>query len=281
MTASEGAYPPQDQKKAVLHYHRADGDYEGWGLHTWTGAANPTDWTKPLQPVARDSFGVTFEVPLAEGATSLSYIVHRGDEKDISSDRSLDFAGHGKEVWLIGRTDGYLLPTVGSAPDLDLGSSKAQWIDAETVVWKVKATDATSQQLVYAPRGDITIEEGALSHEGHWLRLAPTTLSDAQKAAHPHLRDHPAFTVDPRDRDRVRTALRGQVIATQRAADGALLAATGVQIPGVLDDLYGEARNARLGPSSTGAGPPCPSGPHGPLGLPGAGRQTGPDAPGR
>ncbi|WP_449349025.1 hypothetical protein [Streptomyces shaanxiensis] len=28
--------------------------------------------------------------------------------------------------------------------------------------------------------------------------------------------------------------MRGQVIATQRAADGALLAATGVQIPGVL-----------------------------------------------
>ncbi|OSZ55372.1 sulfonate ABC transporter ATP-binding protein, partial [Streptomyces pharetrae CZA14] len=248
VTAPEGAYPPQDQRKAVLHYHRADGDYDGWGLHTWTGAANPTDWTKPLQPVARDTFGVTFEVPLAEGATSLSYIVHRGDEKDISSDRSLDFAGHGKEVWLIGGTDGYLLPTVGSAPELDLGTAKAQWIDAETVVWKVKATDATSQQLVYAPRGDITIEEGALSHEGHWLRLAPTTLSDAQKAAHPHLKDHPAFTVDPRDRDRVRTALRGQVIATQRAANGALLAATGVQIPGVLDDLYGEARNARLGP---------------------------------
>ncbi|WP_449349003.1 pullulanase-associated domain-containing protein [Streptomyces shaanxiensis] len=42
MTASEGVDRPQDQKKAVLHYHRADGDYEGWGLHTWTGAANPT-----------------------------------------------------------------------------------------------------------------------------------------------------------------------------------------------------------------------------------------------
>ncbi|AIR96214.1 putative acarbose-resistent alpha-amylase [Streptomyces glaucescens] len=246
-TAPEGAYPPQDQRKAVLHYHRADGDYDGWGLHTWTGAATPTDWTKPLQPVGRDTFGVTFEVPLADGATSLSYIVHRGDEKDITGDRSLDFAGHGKEVWLIGGTDGYLLPTVGSAPDLDLGTSKAQWIDADTVVWKVKATDATSQQLVYAPRGGITIEEGALSHEGHWLRLLPATLSDAQKAQFPHLKDHPAFTVDPRDRDRVRTALRGQVIATQRAANGALLAATGVQVPGVLDDLYGKARDARLG----------------------------------
>ncbi|MEW2042506.1 pullulanase-associated domain-containing protein [Streptomyces sp. NPDC005534] len=28
-----------------MHYHRADGDYTGWGLHTWTGAASPTDWT--------------------------------------------------------------------------------------------------------------------------------------------------------------------------------------------------------------------------------------------
>ncbi|MGW6827979.1 alpha-amylase family glycosyl hydrolase, partial [Streptomyces massasporeus] len=247
-TAPDGAYPPQDQKKALLHYHRADGDYDGWGLHTWTGAANPTDWSKPLQPVGRDRFGVTFEVPLAEGATSLSYIVHKGDEKDIASDRSLDFATHGKDVWLLGGSAGYLLPTVGSAPDLDLGASKAQWIDKDTVVWNVKATDATSQQLVYAPEGDITVKDGALSHEGHWLRLVPTTLSDAQKATFPHLKDGTAWSVDPRDRDRARQALRGQLIATQRAANGALLAATGVQIPGVLDDLYGAARKARLGP---------------------------------
>ncbi|WP_344566229.1 pullulanase-associated domain-containing protein, partial [Streptomyces atrovirens] len=249
-TAPEGAYPPQDQKKAVLHYHRPDGDYDGWGLHTWTGAANPTDWTKPLQPVGRDSFGVTFEVPLADGATSLSYIVHKGDEKDIPSDRSLDFATYGKDVWLTGGTADYLLPTVGSAPDLDLGASKAQWIDAKTVVWKVKATDATSQQLVYAPRGDITVEDGALSHEGHWLRMVPTALTDAQKARFPHLKDHPAFTIDPRDRDRIRTALRGQVVATQRASNGAVLAATGVQIAGVLDDLYATgATKAELGPT--------------------------------
>ncbi|WP_077796430.1 pullulanase-type alpha-1,6-glucosidase [Streptomyces sp. JHA26] len=248
VTAPEGVYPPQDEKKAVLHYHRADGDYDGWGLHTWTGAANPTDWSKPLQPVGRDSFGVTFEIPLADGATSLSYIIHKGDEKDIASDRSLDFATYGKDVWLIGGTADYLLPTVGSAPDLDLGASKAQWIDADTVVWNVKATDATSQQLVYAPKGDITVKDGALSHEGHWLRLVPTALSDAQKAKFPHLKDGTAWSVDPRDRDRVREALRGQLVATQRAANGALLAATGVQIPGVLDDLYGAARKARLGP---------------------------------
>ncbi|MFI6960998.1 pullulanase-type alpha-1,6-glucosidase [Streptomyces sp. NPDC050255] len=248
-TAPDGAYPAQDTTKAVLHYYRADGDYDGWGLHTWTGAKEPTDWSKPLQPVKKDASGVTFEVPLADGATSLSYILHRGDEKDLPSDQSLDIASYGHEVWMLGGTAGYLLPQTGGVPAPDLTKAEAQWIDSDTVVWKVKATEATSQQLVYASSGGISVVDGALSDEGQWLRLSPSALSDAQKAKYPHLKDYPAFTVDTRDRDRVREALRGQLIATQRAANGALLAATGVQSAGVLDDLYGtKASSASLGP---------------------------------
>ncbi|MEJ8634590.1 pullulanase-type alpha-1,6-glucosidase [Streptomyces sp. MS2.AVA.5] len=247
--APDGAYPPQDRTKAVLHYHRPDGDYDGWGLHTWTGAANPTDWSKPLQPVRTDAYGVTFEVPLAAGASSLSYILHKGDQKDLPTDQSLDLATYSNEVWLLAGQPKYLLPQTGGAPSLDLGTSEAQWIDRNTVVWKVKATEATSQQLVYAEKGGISVVDGALSDEGRWLRLGAAALTDAQKARYPHLKDYPAFTVDPRDRDRVRDALRGQVIATQRAAGGALLAATGVQTAGILDDLYAPAATkAALGP---------------------------------
>lgn len=115
-TAPDGAHPPQDTTKAVLHYYRADGDYDGWGLHTWTGAKEPTDWSKPLQPVKKDASGLTFEVPLADGATSLSYILHRGDEKDLPSDQSLDIASYGHEVWMLGGTAGYLLPQTGGVP---------------------------------------------------------------------------------------------------------------------------------------------------------------------
>lgn len=248
-TAPDGAYPPQDTTKAVLHYYRADGDYDGWGLHTWTGAKEPTDWSKPLQPVKKDASGLTFEVPLADGATALSYILHRGDEKDLPSDQSLDLATYGHEVWMLGGTAGYLLPQTGGVPTPDLTKAEAQWIDSDTVVWKVKATGATSQQLVYARNGGISVVDGALTDEGRWLRLDQSALTDAQKAKYPHLKDYPAFTVDARDRDRVREALRGQLIATQRAANGALLAATGVQSAGVLDDLYGtKASGASLGP---------------------------------
>ncbi|MCX5225810.1 pullulanase-type alpha-1,6-glucosidase [Streptomyces sp. NBC_00233] len=238
-----------DKTKAVLHYQRTDGDYAGWGLHTWTGAAQPTDWSKPLMPTRIDAYGAVYEVPLSEGASSLSYILHKGDEKDLPTDQSLDLASLGHEVWLLSGQPKYLLPTVGGAPNLDLGKAEAQWIDRNTVVWKVKATEATSQQLVYAKDGGITVTDGALNTEGRWLRLNQTALTDAQKAKYPHLKEYPAFTVDPRDTDRVRDSLRGQLIATQRAANGALLAATGVQTAGVLDDLYAKkATGAALGP---------------------------------
>ncbi|MGW3252872.1 pullulanase-type alpha-1,6-glucosidase [Streptomyces fungicidicus] len=243
-------YPAQDTTKAVLHYQRADGNYDGWGLHTWTGAANPTDWSNPLKPVRTDAYGAVFEVPLAEGATSLSYILHKGDEKDLPTDQSLDLRAAGHEVWLLNGQEKYLLPQpAGSAAALDLTTSKAVWIDRNTLVWDGSEA-AASTQLLASRTGSVTVRDGALdSGDARWLRLARTTLTDAQKAKFPHLAKGTAWTVDPRDRDRVREALRGQVVAAQHAANGAVLAATGVQIAGVLDDLYAAgATKADLGP---------------------------------
>ncbi|UUU34427.1 pullulanase-type alpha-1,6-glucosidase [Streptomyces sp. CA-210063] len=245
------AYPEQDKTKAVLHYHRADGNHDGWGLHVWSGAANPTDWSKPLEPVRTDAYGAVFEVPLTEGATSLSYIIHKGDEKDLPADQALDLKANGHEVWLLSGQEKYLLPQpAGSAAALDLTTSKAVWIDRNTLVWNGDDT-AASTQLLSSRTGSIAVKDGALtSTDERWLRLTKSALTDAQKAKFPHLKAYTAWTVDPRDRDRVREALRGQLVASQRAASGAVLAATGVQIAGVLDDLYGEdAADADLGPT--------------------------------
>jgi len=243
-------YPAQDRTKAVIHYHRADGNYDGWGLHVWTGAANPTDWSSPLKPVRTDAYGAVFEVPLNEGATSLSYVIHKGDEKDLPADQSLDLKTNGYEVWLLNGQEKYLLPQpAGSAAALDLTTSKAIWIDRNTVAWN-GSDAAASTQLLYSHDGSIAVKDGALtSDDERWLRLAKTTLTDAQKARFPHLKDYTAWSVDPRDRDRVREALDGQIVASQRAANGAVPAATGVQIAGVLDDVYAGATKAELGPA--------------------------------
>ncbi|MER5915103.1 pullulanase-type alpha-1,6-glucosidase [Streptomyces sp. NPDC001982] len=242
-------YPAQDRTKAVIHYHRADGNYDGWGLHVWTGAANPTDWSNPLKPVKTDAYGAVFEVPLTEGAGSLSYIIHKGDEKDLAADQSLDLKANGYEVWLLNGQEKYLLPQpAGSAAALDLTTSKAVWIDRDTLAWN-GVQGAASTQLLASHDGSIAVKDGTLtSDDERWIRLTKSTLTDAQKAKFPHLKDYTAWSVDPRDRDRVREALRGQLVASQRAANGAVLAATGVQIAGVLDDLYPGATKADLGP---------------------------------
>jgi glycosidase len=98
---------------ATIHYRRPDGDYDGWGLHVWTGAATPTEWTSPLLPVGHDGFGAIFRIDLAAGATQLNYILHRGDTKDPGPDQSLDLTTTGHEVWQLQSADPddpYLIP---------------------------------------------------------------------------------------------------------------------------------------------------------------------------
>ncbi|WP_371785244.1 pullulanase-type alpha-1,6-glucosidase [Streptosporangium subroseum] len=235
---------------AILHYHRPDGNYEGWGLHLWGDVATPTEWGVPLRPAGQDGFGVYFRIPLTEGAKTVSYIIHRGDEKDLPDNQSLDLPTVGHEAWRIAATEGYLLPQPAShEADADLGASAAHWIDRATVAWKVTPSAPLHHSLAFSAKGDIAYAKGDLTGDLRIIRLNPGTLTDAQKAKWPHLAAYAAFTVDPRDADLVTEALRGQVVAVERDASGTLLTATGVQIPGVLDDVYAKAAEAELGPA--------------------------------
>ncbi|PWU60243.1 DUF3372 domain-containing protein [Micromonospora globispora] len=245
--------PAVDQSTAVIHWRKADNNYDGWGLHLWDGAANPTDWGSPLKPEKIDSFGAVFRVPLAAGATGLSYIIHNGDTKDQPEDQRLDFATAGHEIWLLAGVKGRLLPSTSSgvAKDLDISKQKAQWIDRSTVAWQTGPTDGKQYALVAAPTGGLGIADGELTgtYTTLPLRAQRNGLTEAQRQAYPHLWSYRAFTLDPADLGKVPAALRGQLVVTERDAEGKLLGATGVQIPGVLDDLYQAATEVKLGPT--------------------------------
>ncbi|MGW6909683.1 pullulanase-associated domain-containing protein [Streptomyces sp. NPDC054940] len=232
-----GSYSAQGTTKAIIHYHRADGDFTGWGLHVWAGAATGTDRSSPS---ARTRTAPSSRYRARTWATSLSYIIHKGNTKDLDADQSLDLTVNGHEVWLLGGTEKYLLPQFAASSDaLDLSTAKARWIDEDTVAWDTR-TGAASYQLVYGPADSIEVKDGVLTSEGHLLRLQPVPggLTDAQQAAYPELKDYTAFIIDPRDRERVKKALAAdQLIATQRLTSGALFAATGVRTQDVRNDL--------------------------------------------
>jgi len=249
---------------AVIHYSRPDGQYGDytstdfsrfWGLHTWTGSKKPTEWRQPLKPVRTDRFGVVFEVPLAEGATSLSYIVHKGDEKDLPDDQSLDLAGIGHEVWILSGQEGYLLPVQkGAAEPGDLSTERAQWLTRDVIAWDVEdagaAPEATYALHLSADGGLELAPGGVDGGTGVELEWLSADLPAELAARFPHLAGYAALKV-PADVD-VPEALKG-ALAVSAVRDGARQDATGVQIPNVLDDLYAAgARDAELGVSWDG-----------------------------
>ncbi|MDG4782602.1 pullulanase-type alpha-1,6-glucosidase [Micromonospora sp. WMMD961] len=251
--------PPVEENTAMIHYRRADGNYDGWGLHVWDGAANPTEWAAPLKPSRTDAFGAVFRVPLAAGATGLNYIIHQGDTKDLPDDQRLDFGSVGREVWLLAATPGRLLPSTATSAsgDTDITRQKAHWIDRSTVAWQTPPTDGKTYALVVAPEGGVGVADGELTgaYTTLPLRAQRNGLTEAQRERFPHLWSYRSFALDRGDLAAVPAALRGQVLVTERDASGALLAATGVQLPGVLDDVYSRATDATLGPTFAGRTP--------------------------
>ncbi|GAA2136113.1 pullulanase-type alpha-1,6-glucosidase [Glycomyces algeriensis] len=244
--------------KAVIHYQRPDGDLDGWTLHTWEGAADPTDWNAGIEPARIDSFGAVYEVDLAEGAEALSYILHRGDEKDLPADQRLDFAEYGQEVWVTAATDGYVRPagaSTGRSQDLDLAAEQAIWLDADTVAMNVEATDGRIFELLSSADGSIAAADGALTGNFDTLPLtAAGGLTEAQRRAWPQYWDYRAFKVDA-DGDAIREALRGQLVAVERDHTGTPWYATAVQTAGAIDAVYDDALNADLGVNWKGKKP--------------------------
>jgi pullulanase-type alpha-1,6-glucosidase len=94
-------------------------------------------------------------------------------------------------------------------------------------------------ELHYAFEAGLALEAMRVTG-GTWIELThnPVGLSEETKAKFPHLADYQAFNIGGADSALVPRILRSQVAVVAMSGEGALLDATAVQLPGVLDDLY-------------------------------------------
>ncbi|MBV8466645.1 MAG: hypothetical protein JO218_11945 [Burkholderiales bacterium] len=92
-----------------LHYHRADGKYDGWGVHAWKRAPHASDqpldgvsWSSPLAPTGTDDFGPYWHMKIADfGSTGLAhYIIHKGDSKEQKGKDMQFDTKEIKEAWV-------------------------------------------------------------------------------------------------------------------------------------------------------------------------------------
>ena len=121
----------------------------------------------------------------------------------------------------------------------NLKELRAYWVAADTIAWDIDPETADTFTFHYSPTGTALrlSEKGIEGGERLTLTLDPAGLSDEILAKFPHLRNHIALKFSEEDLGKVRIALKGQVAVMAANVDGPV-GATGLQIPGVLDDLY-------------------------------------------
>lgn len=122
----------------------------------------------------------------------------------------------------------------------NIRQQRAHWVTADTIAWDIDHAPGNSYQLHYTPAGgSLNLGfDGIAGGDSIVLTYNEDGLSDTVLAKFPHLRNFAALTVGPDDMRKVRIALKGQTAVSAYNEAGDLLDATGLQLPGVLDELY-------------------------------------------
>ncbi|MBN1563176.1 MAG: pullulanase-type alpha-1,6-glucosidase, partial [Anaerolineae bacterium] len=121
----------------------------------------------------------------------------------------------------------------------DLLLAKAHWVTADTIAWPVVAGEDATFALYYSAEADIKlIGDGVSGGRMLPLTVDENGLSDEVLAKFPHMAGYTALKLDEAAVKNVPDILKGQTAVAALAVDGTLIDATGLQIPGVIDDLY-------------------------------------------
>jgi len=139
--------------------------------------------------------------------------------------------------------------SVEGAPKGNIKALKAHWVSRNTIAWKPTVNEPlkTVYALHYDPTGSMTLDvKGIIGGETIPLKLGFGLASSiADKFPQLVANGYSSFTIPQDALAKVPDILKGQIAITAADKDGNLLDASGLQIPGVLDDLY--TYNGELG----------------------------------
>ncbi|MGV8041249.1 MAG: pullulanase-type alpha-1,6-glucosidase [Thermoanaerobaculaceae bacterium] len=198
-------------------------DPDGDGVYTFTTASLPAG-TFELKVAVNESWDENYGAGGVPNGPNITFTVPAP-----CTEMTFSFDGASK----------LLTVTAGGGPRGNLRQSQAHWVDRSTIAWRLSgvATDAAFA-LHSSADAALTLElDGVKGGESVPLSFDPTGLPESVKAAFPHLASYACLRIAAEHAEAVRELLRGQLAVSATSA-GKVLDATGVQIPGVLDDLF-------------------------------------------
>jgi pullulanase len=232
---------------ARIHYYRPDGNYANWSVYSFNDTEEPTSNFNdgPVFQTGSDFYGAFFDIKLTANPNDLGFIVHNPSTgvKDPGPDMHLAVNTF-KEAWVIsGDSTVYTsLPSAGQILSSGFSRLQAFWIDRATVaVPSQNIQSGWTLSLVYSPTANLQITStfGLTGGTSIPLTLLASGLTAAQLQQYPQLAGYAVYKLPATVAvNTLKQSLKGQLAVAAADSSGALKYLTGVQIAGVLDDLF-------------------------------------------
>ena len=248
------------ENELVIFYNRQDNNYAGWGLHLW---ANDTctaydgpevDWAAPVVKTGDDpNYGAYWVINLKSDyldSDCVNYIMHKGDNKAPNdADQQAALSGE-RMFWLLdGVNEIFTVPTLFPSGVL-INNTAAHWAAAETVFWDVAANGVAKIRIYSSDTNDLGYNGDTGISGNNYIEFMPVANS-ANDLGMPRYSALDAFEAPNADSDKAKQMLTGKLLAIAYDDDNAVVDATYVQTPRVLDALYtagsDDADEAELG----------------------------------
>jgi len=240
------------ENELVIFYNRADNNYTGWGLHLWaddtcTSYDGPTvDWASPTEKTGDDpNYGAYWVVELKTdylATDCVNYIMHKGNEKSPNDDDQKADLDAERMIWLLdGINEIYTVPTLYPSGVI-INDTAAHWAGLDTVFWNVAASSVAKIRIYSSDVNELGYNGDTGISGDNYIEFMPTANS-ANDLGMPRYSALDTFEASNVDSAKAKLMLTGKLLAIAYDNVDAVVSATYVQTPRVLDALYTAGNN--------------------------------------
>ncbi|HME11948.1 MAG TPA: pullulanase-type alpha-1,6-glucosidase [Candidatus Acidoferrum sp.] len=230
---------------ARIHYYRPDGDYANWTVYAFEDTAEYTgDYNDGLTGVtSMDSYGAYFDISLIPNAQNLGFIIHNiaTGVKDPGPNMYL-VVGTYSQAWAISgnATVFTALPTPTQILNSLLNVQQAYWLDRQRVAIQPQfAQSGDTYAISYSLTGGLSVTPTGVAGGTNIPLTVGGSLTADELLRYPQLSTYTVLQLPPNTLlTTLQTALKGQLAFSAVGPSGSVQYATGLQIAGVLDDLF-------------------------------------------
>ena len=230
---------------ARIHYYRPDGNYANWTAYAFNDTEEYTgDYNDGLTGVSyHDTYGAYFDISLIPNAKNLGFIIHNISTgvKDPGPNMYLNVATS-SEAWAISGNATVFTSTPTPTEILDslLNVQQAYWLDRQRIAIQPQfAQSGDTYAISSSLTGSLSVTPTGITGGTSIPLTAGGSLTADELLRSPQLSSYIVLQLPANTPTAVlQAALQGQLAFSAIGANGSLQYATGLQIAGVLDDLY-------------------------------------------